>query len=80
MLLQQLVSSRELTNGYRWSLIIGLIVVVVLSVAAYIFSPKGENLTLVTSLKLIPFITYVADRDSTESGAVHSSSLSLHVT
>lgn len=33
----------------RWSLLIGLIVIVGLSAAAYFFSPKGENQTYVSS-------------------------------
>lgn len=32
---------------YSWSLIIGLIVVVAASLAAWFFSPKGQNLTYV---------------------------------
>ena len=33
----------------RWSLLIGLVVIVVLSVLAWFFSPKGENNTYVSS-------------------------------
>ncbi|GAT26541.1 lysophospholipase Nte1 [Aspergillus luchuensis] len=40
-----------MANG--WSLIIGLIFVVVASVLAWIFSPKGENQTCVQSYTFI---------------------------
>ena len=35
----------DLTNWFlnRWSIIVGLIVIIALSIAAWIFSPKGEN-------------------------------------
>lgn len=33
---------------YRWSLLIGLIIVVVASLAAWMFSPKGDNQTCVS--------------------------------
>ncbi|KAJ5273256.1 ATPase V0 complex subunit E1/e2 [Penicillium angulare] len=33
-----------MANG--WSLLVGLIIVVAASLAAYFFSPKGENLTV----------------------------------
>jgi hypothetical protein len=32
---------------HRWSIIIGLLVVVSMSVAAWVFAPKGENQTYV---------------------------------
>ncbi|KAL6239237.1 hypothetical protein BDW75DRAFT_199277 [Aspergillus navahoensis] len=55
-----------MANG--WSLIIGLIVVVAAAVAAWVFSPKGENQTLwrstlilsITSCYLMWAITFMA--------------------
>ncbi|PYH45126.1 V-type proton ATPase subunit E [Aspergillus saccharolyticus JOP 1030-1] len=38
-----------------WSLIIGLIVVVIASVLAWIFSPKGENQTVFRSTLILSF-------------------------
>ncbi|PTU19408.1 hypothetical protein P175DRAFT_0502948 [Aspergillus ochraceoroseus IBT 24754] len=40
-----------MANG--WSLIIGLIIVVVAGIAAWIFSPKGDNQTLWRSTLLL---------------------------
>ncbi|KAJ5172796.1 V-type proton ATPase subunit e [Penicillium capsulatum] len=40
-----------------WSLIIGLIVVVAASLAAWFFSPKGENLTVWRSTLILSFIS-----------------------
>ena len=42
---------------YSWSLIIGLIFVVVASVLAWIFSPKGENQTCVLYILFPTFDT-----------------------
>ncbi len=36
-----------LLDTNRWSILIGLLVVVLLSVAAWVFAPKGENQTYV---------------------------------
>ncbi|KAI2815087.1 hypothetical protein CBS63078_8057 [Aspergillus niger] len=43
-----------MANG--WSLIIGLIFVVVASVLAWIFSPKGENQTVFRSTLVLSFV------------------------
>lgn len=42
-----------MANG--WSILIGLIVVVALSAAAYFFSPKGENQTVWRSTLILSF-------------------------
>ncbi|KAL3447575.1 hypothetical protein BJX65DRAFT_93004 [Aspergillus insuetus] len=39
-----------ISTGYSWSLLIGLIVVVAAGVAAWLFSPKGENQTYVVHI------------------------------
>ncbi|KAE8350909.1 ATPase, V0 complex, subunit E1/e2 [Aspergillus coremiiformis] len=40
-----------------WSLIIGLIIIVIASVAAWIFSPKGDNQTLWRSTLILSFVS-----------------------
>lgn len=46
VLLQKASKQERRTNVFvSWSLIIGLIVVVAMCLAAWFFSPKGENLT-----------------------------------
>ncbi|EAU38187.1 conserved hypothetical protein [Aspergillus terreus NIH2624] len=40
-----------------WSLIIGLIIIVVASVLAWIFSPKGDNQTLWRSTLILSFVS-----------------------
>ncbi|KAE8147455.1 ATPase, V0 complex, subunit E1/e2 [Aspergillus avenaceus] len=40
-----------------WGLIIGLVVIVIASVAAWIFSPKGENQTLWRSTLVLSFVS-----------------------
>ncbi|KAB8216900.1 V-type proton ATPase subunit E [Aspergillus flavus] len=44
-----------MANG--WSLIIGLIVIAVASVVAWVFSPKGENQTLWRSTLILAFVS-----------------------
>jgi hypothetical protein len=33
----------RISNTYRWSVIIGLVIIAIFSVAAYFLAPKGEN-------------------------------------
>ncbi|BDD56150.1 H(+)-transporting V0 sector ATPase subunit e [Monascus purpureus] len=42
-----------MANG--WSLLVGLVVVVIASLAAWVFSPKGENQTLWRSSLILAF-------------------------
>ncbi|PLB47940.1 V-type proton ATPase subunit E [Aspergillus steynii IBT 23096] len=44
-----------MANG--WSLVIGLIIIVVASVLAWVFSPKGENQTLFRSTLILSFVS-----------------------
>jgi len=44
-----------MANG--WSILIGLVVVVVLSVLAYFFSPKGENRTIWRSSLILAVVS-----------------------
>ncbi|KAB8067555.1 ATPase, V0 complex, subunit E1/e2 [Aspergillus leporis] len=43
-----------MANG--WSLIIGLVIVVIASAVAWIFSPKGDNQTLFRSTLILSFV------------------------
>ncbi|KAJ6011959.1 hypothetical protein N7499_013071 [Penicillium canescens] len=44
-----------MANG--WSLVIGLIIIVAASVAAWFLSPKGENQTLFRSTLILTFVS-----------------------
>ena len=73
-----------------WSLIIGFLVIVGLSAAAYVFAPKGENQTYVSLLSALDFqdcakskvartaleTTYKQKLTSPGYGEVHSYSVS----
>lgn len=55
-LIFQKTKKANINKVERWSLIIGLIVIAVASVVAWVFSPKGENQTYVFLPLLMHFL------------------------